>query len=249
MEITAEVPPLLPFEELLGDWSESKRRLIIIDLLECLVPPKKRHASRKRNTQAQMMPPDLKKCLERLANSPDTMIVITADKRRESLETICGSLPVYLAPEGCCVCRDPNGTWRSLVESVAVESTANDDWISGVKEVFSYFCERTPGSYIETSKIEDELFSIRWYWEETQTDFGSAQAREVLVHLWAGPLVNSEAEVVVGDRSITVRPHNCSRSACLEKLLREEVRQEWLQQVDFLICFAVVSNRDEYIYE
>lgn len=33
-------------------------------------------------------------------------------------------------------------------------------------------------------------------------------------------MVNSEAEVVVGDRAITVRPHACSRGACLEKLLR-----------------------------
>merc|ERR1712139_503048 len=87
------------------------------------------------------------------------------------------------------------------------------------------------------------------YWEDTQTDFGSAQAREVLVHLWAGPLVNSEAEVVVGDRSITVRPHACSRSACLEKMLEEEVGEDVLQKVDFALCFAVVSHRDEDIFE
>lgn len=43
------------------------------------------------------------------------------------------------------------------------------------------------------------------------------------IHLWAGPLVNSEAEVVVGDRAITVRPHACSRGACLEKLLNNEL--------------------------
>ena len=38
MEISSQVPPLLPYEEFLSDWSESVQRLIIIDLLECLAP-------------------------------------------------------------------------------------------------------------------------------------------------------------------------------------------------------------------
>merc|ERR1719498_1157609 len=113
-----------------------------------------------------------------------------------------------------------------------VGSMTSDDWMDGVKAVFDYFRERTPGSYIEQQDL-----LIRWYWEDTQTDFGSAQAREVLIHLWAGPLVNSEAEVVVGDRSITVRPHACSRSSCLEKLLMTELGAEELQKVDFALCF------------
>jgi trehalose 6-phosphate synthase/phosphatase len=246
MELTAEVPPLLPFEELLADWSESSRRLIIIDLLECLVPPKRRHPmTRKRGTQAFTLPPDLRKCLETMAKTCDTTVIITADKPRQALETVVGDLPVILAPEGCCVCRDSKGEWRSLVDESSAESGRDiSEWMEGVKAVFDYFIERTPGSY-----IEEQNFSIRWYWEDTQTDFGSAQAREVLIHLWAGPLVNSQAEVVVGDRSISVRPHGCSRSDCLEKLLQEEMGEEMLKMVDFVLCFAVVSHRDEDVYE
>lgn len=57
------------------------------------------------------------------------------------------------------------------------------------------------------------LLFLRYY-DNTQTDFGSAQARELVIHLWAGPLNNSEAEVVVGARSVTVRPHGCDYDFC-----------------------------------
>lgn len=248
IEVTAEVPPLLPFEDLLTDWSESTRRLIILDLLECLAPPKRQALSRTRGRVKYKMPEDLKQCLRTIADHPDTMVVITADKSRNVLETTAGDLPVILAPEGSCVCRKPGGEWRRLVED-ANQSTegfrsSREDWMDGVEAVFNYFVERTPGS-----NIEKQESLIRWYWEDTQTDFGSAQAREVLIHLWAGPLVNSEAEVVVGDASITVRPHDCSRSACLERLLQEELGEENLQKVDFALCYAVVSRRDEDVFE
>lgn len=244
MEVTADVPPLLPYEELLAEWSDSARRLIVIDLLECLVPAKKRlgvHGSRRPKTVA--LPAELRQCLQTISSSPSTRVVITTDKSRQVLESVAGDLPVILAPEGCCVYKRPGEReWIRLVEEGQVEGC--EEWMDGVKVVFDYFRERTPGS-----KTEKQEFQLRWYWENTQFDFGSAQAREVLIHLWAGPLVNSEAEVVVGDRSITVRPHSCSRSACLERLLLRELGKPDLQAVDFAMCFAVVSHRDEDVFE
>mmetsp|Transcript_110252 Transcript_110252/g.322683 ORF Transcript_110252/g.322683 Transcript_110252/m.322683 type:complete len:922 (+) Transcript_110252:137-2902(+) len=244
MEVTAEVPPLLPYEELLTEWSDSAKRLIIIDLLECLVPAKKRrslHAGRRPKTVS--LPAELRQCLQTISSSASTKVVITTDKSRHVLDSVAGDLPVFLAPEGCCVYRRPGETeWIQLVEDGQVEGC--EEWMEGVKVVFDYFHQRTPGSYTEKQE-----YQYRWYWENAQFDFGSAQAREVLIHLWAGPLVNSEAEVVVGDRSITVRPHACSRSACMERLLINEVGEAEMQALDFAMCFAVVSHRDEDVFE
>eukprot|EP00928_Gymnodinium_smaydae_P041488 TRINITY_DN28075_c0_g1_i1.p1 TRINITY_DN28075_c0_g1~~TRINITY_DN28075_c0_g1_i1.p1 ORF type:complete len:923 (+),score=159.75 TRINITY_DN28075_c0_g1_i1:198-2966(+) len=242
MEVTAEVPPLLPYEELLNEWSESTTRLIIIDILECLVPAK-RPTRENRRKKAMTMPSDLMESLRTLANSPNTMVILTSDKPREVLAQAVGSLPVILAPEGCSVYRKIGSTeWIHVPEES--ELAGLEEWMDGVKSVFDYFRERTPGSHIEKQEC-----MYRWYWDHAQFDFGSAQAREVLIHLWAGPLVNSEAEVVVGDRSITVRPHACSRSACLEKLLETEMGSARLHKVDFALCFAAVSHRDEDVYE
>mmetsp|Transcript_98530 Transcript_98530/g.274132 ORF Transcript_98530/g.274132 Transcript_98530/m.274132 type:complete len:819 (+) Transcript_98530:129-2585(+) len=244
MEVTAEVPPLLPYEELLTEWSDSAKRLIIIDLLECLVPARRGLGMRgSRRPKTVSLPGELRQCLETIASSPSTTVVITTDKSRDVLASVAGNLPVFLAPEGCCVYRRPGEReWVQLVDDSQIDGC--EEWMDGVKEVFDYFRERTPGS--DTEKQE---YQYRWYWENAQFDFGSAQAREVLIHLWAGPLVNSEAEVVVGDRSITVRPHACSRSGCLERLLLDELGQQELRALDFALCFAVVSHRDEDVFE
>jgi len=244
MEVTAEVPPLLPYEELLLEWSESKRRLLIIDLLECLVPAKKRSSTQpRRPPKAFSLPAELRQCLHTIASHENTTVVITSDKSRQTLLRVAEGLPVILAPEGCCVYRLPGQTeWSKLVEDGDVDG--REEWMDGVKSVFDYFRERTPGSH-----VEKQDYQYRWYWDNAQFDFGSAQAREVLIHLWAGPLVNSEAEVVVGNRSIAVRPHACSRAACLERLLLRELPDEVLQRIDFALCFAVVPHRDEDVFE
>jgi len=193
------------------------------------------------------LPAELRQCLQTISSSPNTTVVITTDKPRASIEQVCWNLPVLQSAEGCCIYRRPGEReWRSLVEDCEVEG--REEWMEGVRAVFDYFRERTPGSYIEKQE-----YQLRWCWDNIQFDFGSAQAREVLIHLWAGPLVNSEAEVVVGDRSITVRPHACSRSACLEKLLMAELGDDSadheIQSLDFVLCFAVVSHRDEDTFE
>lgn len=243
MEVTSQVPPLLPYEEFLSDWSDSMQRVIIIDLLECLAPARERmsmHIHRGRPKFIRL-PVELSQCLKKIASSPGTSVIITSDRDRNTLAAVAENLPVYLAPEGCCIMRRPNDEeWTHLVEDGDVEG--REEWMDGVSAVFNYFAERTPGSYIEKQE-----YMYRWSWDNAQFDFGSAQAREVLIHLWAGPLVNSEAEVVVGDRAITVRPHACSRGACLEKLLNNELGG--LHQVDFALCFAGVSHRDEDVFE
>mmetsp|Transcript_54287 Transcript_54287/g.151065 ORF Transcript_54287/g.151065 Transcript_54287/m.151065 type:complete len:929 (-) Transcript_54287:102-2888(-) len=244
MDITAELPPLLPYEELLNEWSESTKRLIIIDILECLAPAKRRLAAHEgRRKKAISMPSELAHCLRTIASNPNTTVIITTDKTRDLLQQVAGDLPVTLAAEGCSVYRPKGQTeWTRVPEESDLAGL--EEWMDGVRNVFNYFRERTPGSYTEKQELQ-----YRWCWDNAQFDFGSAQAREVLIHLWAGPLVNSEAEVVVGDRSIAVRPHACSRSACLEKILEEELGAEYLHKVDFALCFAAVSHRDEDVFE
>jgi len=242
MEVTAEVPPLLPYGELLNDWIESTRRLIILDLLECLAPRKRLPNLRSRRPKTMSIPSDLKQGLHAIASSPNTTVIITSDRGRDILEQAADGLPVLLAPEGCCVYRRPGERrWIPLVDESEFEG--REEWMEGVGEVFDFFCERTPGS-----DFERQMYQYKWHWENAQFDFGSAQAREVLIHLWAGPLVNSEAEVVVGDRAVTVRPHACSRSACLERLLERELGEQ-VHKLDFAMCFALVAHRDEDVFE
>lgn len=112
-----------------------------------------------------------------------------------------------------------------------------------MSDVFNYFKERTPGTYTEKQE-----YSLKWYYDNTQSDFGSQQARELLIHLWAGPLVNSEAEVVLSTKCITVRSHECSRATCMTNILTD-VLGERLDDVDFAACFSQVPFRDDDVYQ
>ncbi|CAK9053744.1 unnamed protein product, partial [Durusdinium trenchii] len=75
MEVTSQVPPLLPYEEFLSDWSESVQRLIIIDLLECLAPARERMNLHSRGRPKFIrLPPGLWQCLKTIASSPGTSV-------------------------------------------------------------------------------------------------------------------------------------------------------------------------------
>lgn len=81
---------------------------------------------------------------------------------------------------------------------------------------------------------------MSWFYDNTQSDFGAQQARDLLIHLWAGPLVNSEADVVIGSRQVTVRPHGVGRATNMETILRRELGDELLDEIDWVACFAEV---------
>jgi len=269
-EIVTRVPPLLPYEVFLDEFCPlpggqsgnnsplqkpiapppQKNRLLLIDLLDCLVPSKvKKNLPIKLYQSLLIIPQQVLQCLAVLAREPNTTLVIVTMHQRSVLERLFGHLrgSVILAAENGCIYRGlPRGDqipeWKSVVEE---ETLVNcEDWMLPVQEVFNYFRERTPGSYTERQE-----YSLQWYYDNTQSDFGNQQARELLIYLWAGPLVNSEAEVVLGNRAITVRPHGCSRGNNIVKILSNELGQEQIEKIDWAACFAEVSVRDDGVFD
>jgi len=244
-EMTAAVPPTLPYDHLLSDWSESTKRLVLIDLLDCLVPAKtKRGVPFKLYQNLIVVPDSVLKCVETLGKDPNTEVIITTSETKKVLSRVLGHMPVTLAPEDGCTYRTRDGEWKTSVDPEdSLAQNEDEEWVIGVQEVFEYFQERTPGSYTERKE-----YSLMWYYDNTQADFGSAQARELLIHLWAGPLVNSEAEVVLGSRSVMVRPHLCSRAQRIEQILQTEFK-DFIDKVDFAICISSVPFRDEDVFQ
>lgn len=75
-------------------------------------------------------------------------------------------------------------------------------------KVFNYFTERTPKSF-----VEKESTFISWHYRDCDREFGELQARDLLMHLVAGPLVNTSTEVVHSSKLIQVRPAGVSKGA------------------------------------
>lgn len=101
-----------------------------------------------------------------------------------------------------------------------------------LQHVFEYFTERTPRSHFDFEERETSLVwnykyagaclncsycrLIFWFSSylsmqlliltfQIDVEFGKLQARDMLQHLWTGPISNSSVEVVQGSRSVEVR--------------------------------------------
>ena len=54
--------------------------------------------------------------------------------------------------------------------------------------------------------------------ENADMEFGRVQARNMLQHLWTGPISNAAVDVVQGSRSVEVRPIGVSKVFCYSTL-------------------------------
>jgi trehalose 6-phosphate synthase/phosphatase len=73
------------------------------------------------------------------------------------------------------------------------------DWMESVQLVFDYFCERTPRSFVELRET-----SVVWNYKYADVEFGRLQARDLLQHLWTGPISNAPVDIVQVQRSSAV---------------------------------------------
>ena len=163
--------------------------------------------------------PVSQECLQRLCDDPTTTLCIFSGSERNRLSQAFAHLPkLWIAAENGCFIRPPlegkhcqlgvggTGKWITMVE------TSNLDWIESVQLVFDYFCERTPRSYVETRET-----SLVWSYKYADPDFGRQQARDLLQHLWTGPISNAAVDVIQGAKSVEVRPIGVSKGAAVER--------------------------------
>jgi trehalose-6-phosphatase len=107
-----------------------------------------------------------------------------------------------------------------------------------IKNLMKYFMTRTPGSYMEETDSTLKLF-----FDNTPTDFGPAQMRELLVHLYAGPLANSEADLVACSRYVEVRPRGVSVGSTLKSIFSGR------PAFDGCVVITAMTQKDEAIYQ
>jgi len=245
-EVVASVPPVLPFEDFLQAFSQAPKRILVFDLLGCLVPQTGAGVSlRDPSLMIGTMPKPVMHALEALARCDKTIvIIITGLGMEQVVRTPLGSLPIILAAENGCVYRNQIGQTNSEWIRVGEEEdpTDREEWQKTTRENMEYFYERTPGSTLDQSD-----YALTWHFENVQLDFGAAQARELMIHLAAASLNAGKYEVVMGARYVQVRPRSCSPKECLQKILEREIKHK--MQPDFAACFLNYPFRDEETFQ
>ncbi len=159
---------------------------------------------------AARVSPSARAAVERLAADPRNVVVIFSGSDRAKLDDAfgCQSSRVWLAAENGVFVKPPGRDWAALIEPPKKE------WMDAVQTVFDYFCERTPRSYVEARAT-----SVVWNYKHADAEFGRLQARDLLQHLWTGPISNARVDIVQGSRSVEVRPVGVSKGLCMQRIV------------------------------
>ncbi|KAL0406702.1 UNVERIFIED_CONTAM: Alpha,alpha-trehalose-phosphate synthase [UDP-forming] 1 [Sesamum latifolium] len=150
-----------------------------------------------------------------------------------------GEYNMWLAAENGMFLRSTRGEWMTTMPE-----HLNMDWVDSVKHVFEYFTERTPRSHFERRET-----SLVWNYKYADVEFGRLQARDMLQHLWTGPISNSSVDVVQGSRSVEVRAVGVTKGAAIDRILGEIVHSKSIcTPIDFVLCIGHFLGKDEDVY-
>ncbi|GMY37796.1 alpha,alpha-trehalose-phosphate synthase [UDP-forming] 1-like isoform X1 [Fagus crenata] len=237
---TRQVPPLLPTKVAVDHYLKSHNRLLILGFNSTLTEPVDALG---RNGQIKEMElqlhPDIKEPLKKLCDDPKTTIVVLSGSDRTVLDNNFGEYNMWLAAENGMFLRLTKGEWMTTMPE-----NLHMDWVDSVKHVFEYFTERTPRSHFEVRET-----SLVWNYKYADVEFGRLQARDMLQHLWTGPISNASVDVVQGGRSVEVRAVGVTKGAAIDRILGEIVHYKGMKSpIDYVLCIGHFLTKDEDIY-
>ncbi|CAF2065583.1 alpha,alpha-trehalose-phosphate synthase [UDP-forming] 1 [Brassica napus] len=237
----SKVPPELPQDDAIRRYSKSTNRLLILGFNATLTEPVDNQG--RRGDQIKEMDlnlhPELKGPLKALCSDPSTTIVVLSGSSRSVLDKNFGEYDMWLAAENGMFLRLTNGEWMTTMPE-----HLNMEWVDSVKHVFKYFTERTPRSHFETRDT-----SLIWNYKYADIEFGRLQARDLLQHLWTGPISNASVDVVQGSRSVEVRAVGVTKGAAIDRILGEIVHSKSMTTpIDYVLCIGHFLGKDEDVY-
>ena len=84
---------------------------------------------------------------------------------------------------------------------------------------------------------------------DVDIEFGRLQARDLLQHLWTGPISNASVDVVQGSRSVEVRAVGVTKGAAIDRILGEIVHSKSMTTpIDYVLCIGHFLGKDEDVY-
>ncbi|KAL3613709.1 threalose-6-phosphate phosphatase [Castilleja foliolosa] len=237
-----KVPPQLVFSDAISAYLQSKHRLLILGFNAAMTEPVDIPGGRGDQIKDMELKlhPDLKAPLMLLCSDPNTTIVVLSGSDRSVLDDNFGEYNMWLAAENGMFLRNTKGHWMSTMPELL-----NMDWVDSVKHVLEYFTERTPRSHFELRET-----SLVWNYKYSDAEFGRLQARDMLQHLWTGPISNAAVDVVQGSRTVEVRAIGVSKGAAIDRILGEIVhnKKAICGPIDYVLCLGHFMGKDEDIY-
>ncbi|KAG0165723.1 threalose-6-phosphate phosphatase [Apophysomyces sp. BC1034] len=202
---------LLDTEELLCKYKSAEKRLLCFDYDGTLTPIRK--------TPHTAVPlPQTLTALETLCSDPKNEVWVISGRDEATLDGWLGHIyNLGLSAEHGSFMRYPGtGKWVNMTEHIDM------NWKTDVVEIFTYYTERTIGSFIEHKRC-----AVTWHYRLADPEYGAFQAKECQNHLENAILSKMPVEVLVGKKKLEVRPSVVNKGEVVKRLLND---------FDFCLC-------------
>ncbi|KAF9953593.1 threalose-6-phosphate phosphatase, partial [Modicella reniformis] len=206
--------PYLDHNIITDSYHKAKKRLLMFDYDGTLTPIRK--------TPGAAVPQEhMLKALKALAANPHNVVWIISGRDQKVLEEWLGGVDNlgFSAEHGSFMRQPGSQKWINLTESLDMS------WKNDVIEIFTYYTERTQGSFIEHKQS-----SLTWHYRMADPEFGAFQAKECQNHLENAVLSKLPVEILVGKKNLEVRPTIVNKGEIVKKLLGQH------PDVEFVMC-------------
>ncbi|KAF8975913.1 threalose-6-phosphate phosphatase [Entomortierella lignicola] len=206
--------PYLDDSIITNQYRKAKRRLLMFDYDGTLTPIRK--------TPGAAVPQEhMLKALTALAADPNNIVWVISGRDQKVLDEWLGGVENlgFSAEHGSFMRQPGSKKWVNLTESLDM------GWKNDVIEIFTYYTERTQGSFIEHKRS-----SVTWHYRMADPEFGAFQAKECQNHLENAVLSKLPVEILVGKKNLEVRPTIVNKGEIVKRLLAQH------PDVEFVMC-------------
>ncbi len=200
-----DLTPALDRNRMIQQYHAAKKRLFMFDYDGTLTPIVK-------DPNAAIPADKVLRTLKALAADERNNVWIISGRDASFLEEWMGHISELglSAEHGCFMRRPGSETWENLAASMDM------GWQKDVMDIFSYYTERTQGSWIEKKRV-----ALTWHYRQADPDFGAFQARECRKALEDNVMKNWDVEVMSGKANLEVRPQFVNKGFIASRLIHE----------------------------
>lgn len=200
-----DLTPALDRNRMIQQYQKAKKRLFMFDYDGTLTPIVK-------DPNAAIPSDRVLRTLKALAADPRNNVWIISGRDASFLEEWMGHITELglSAEHGCFMRRPGSEQWENLAASMDM------GWQKEVMDIFSYYTERTQGSWIEKKRV-----ALTWHYRQADPDFGAFQARECRKALEENVMKTWDVEVMSGKANLEVRPQFVNKGYIATRLINE----------------------------
>jgi len=216
--------PHLSSDDVVKEFKKSSKRLLFLDqdgtieYKSHVVPPLSNSAT------VQL--------LEKLVQDERNIVYLMSGRRKDDLKEYSAIKGLGICAENGCFLKHPKRDhWEMMLPDLDMS------WRKQVGDIFDYYTDRTPGSFIERRDI-----TMVWHFGNADYHFVSWQAAECMNHIEHSVGSLYPIHTLAKKKSILVMPRNVNKGTIVRNVLAAH------PDADFI--FAVGDDRsDEYMFE